>query len=492
MDKSSRNLGLMELYQLAKQVTNVYGTLCLTANIKLTLPSSFDNSGGGSGNVNLKSIIYLAVSDICKTIPQLSVSVLDIDTTTPKFLQIHSLDLNNLISFQHCKNRQDISDILENEIKTVYDLNNRSMPLWRLKVITFEEITDEISIIFDMDHIIADGISTTILMKQLIKYLNHHAMNNNNNNTATTEVISNNIVNINLDELVLNGALDQRTPHHPGLLELMPVIVKHILVPTFLQKYIYGTPSFWAGEKPAVKENHNTRVKVLQYDQLPALLSKCRDNNTTPHAAIYMAIVMATLKVYGNDLQLSGATPYSARKYCEPVISDEEVGNFVSGYDRVKDYKYSFLSEPLNFWSECKQYKQEISQYLIKGIKLTNMLKHVGSFPQQWSDFWLKRLESFPFGRNCSFEFSDLGNVDFGCKDSSNDGADEQQPFHLKSAIFAQSANVVGSTFNINTITTNEILQISLTWQQDAISDENATLLINNLNEILNNIVSSF
>ncbi|KAF2075604.1 hypothetical protein CYY_003109 [Polysphondylium violaceum] len=482
MDKIGRELGLTERYQISKQLTNIYGTLGLTANIKLRDSSNLSNND--NENIYLKSYIYPAISLICSTIPQLSVSVIDLDTTAPKFLQLHSLDLERIVSFQTCKNRDTLADLIKQEIGNNFDITDKSVPMWRLKVICFEDLATvdqqgEISIIFSMDHVIADGMSTTILMKELVNAIN-----------AVEPIIVQegwSCVNVNVDQLVWSGPLDQRTPHHPGLWELLPVVIKHVLMPPFLQKYIYGTPKFWAGEKRAVQEKHCTHVQLFEFDQLPQLLAKCRANATTPHAAIYVAIVMATLQVYGDNLQLIGATPYSIRNLCELAVSDTEVGNFVSGYDRTKDYQYSHLSVASNFWLECRQYKQEIVDYRVTGVKYTNMLKHVGPFPNKWTEFWLKRLESLPFGRNCSFEFSDLGNVDFSSNNA--ESSDDQSPFQLKSVLFAQSANIVGSVFNINTITTNQILKGSITYQKESITDENATLIINNLKTILTNII---
>ncbi|EFA75964.1 hypothetical protein PPL_10540 [Heterostelium album PN500] len=428
----------------------------------------------GSVDEYLRSIVFPSISELCKKIPQLSLSVVDINTNTPKFLQIQELDLNKLVTFDQTS-YDTLTEPIQQEIGKDFDIYDSSLPLWRLRIFTTtKDQPGHFNVIWVVHHVISDGISTTILMKQLLDEMNR----NSNNISDIVKHIS--TVDLSNEKLVVQPPFDMRTAHHPTVLDLLPVVFKHFLVPSFIKRY-WSTPRFWDGEEAAVKEMHNTQVLHLEFDQLPALLQTCRANQTTPHAAIYVAIVLATLKVFGEQLQLISATPFSGRNHCTPPVPSDEVGNFVGGYERTKDYSYSHLIQPANFWSECKQYKQEIANNMITDIKTTNMLKHVGEFPSAWNDFWYNRLNTHPKGRITSFELSDLGNVQFN---NSNNN------ILLKSAVFTQSTNVLGSVFNVNTITTNNILQCTVTWQLNAISDQHASDFIQELNTILIRIIS--
>ncbi|EGG18510.1 hypothetical protein DFA_04004 [Cavenderia fasciculata] len=499
----SRGLGLLERYQVSKQLANVYGTLLLSAHIQLDYPLPFNNNNNNNNNDNDNVDRYLynklsrAIQLLCNEQPLLSVTIADIETTTPRFNPIDSIDYNDLVTVDHGIAFFDdtvLTSVLEKEIGTDFDLTSKTVPLWRLHILTHQDRSTELFVILTVHHVISDGLSTTIILSRLLELLNQPETKteteSNDNDENGQDGATNNNNNIIIDNSTkLNESLDKRTPHHPTAMDLLPIIIKHKLLPSFITRY-FEVP-FWAGQTPAVKQTHNTLVRVFEIpaDKFTKLLNKCKLEKTTPHAAIYISTILANLIALSQDtMSLRTCTPINARSLCVPEAPQSEVGNFVGSFDRSKSYSATILRESNQFWEACREYKTDLAASSIGAIKSTNMLHYVGDFPSKWIEFWTSKLTSTPMGRSCSFEVSDVGR--WGQQQQQQQTSQPQQ-WKLISSTYAQSANVYGSTFNINLVSVCGSSRATCTWQKGSVDENTIQTIIDNILQSLDNCIHS-
>eukprot|EP01132_Coremiostelium_polycephalum_P003940 gene3940-4917_t len=430
----SRELGLLEKYQVSKQTTQVYGTLSLSGKV------SIESADQRVNREYLLGVLVTAFQQLCNEIPQLSIALTDINTATPKWLILNSIDFDRLLNvvtepllFLNDEKNNDttiITNHIQEELKLDFNLDDKTIPLWRIKIITGDQVPNQFFMIWSFHHVIADGLSTKILWNRLLNSIN------GGDSTASTKTST--IINIRSNLLKIEPPFDQRTPHQPTITTLLPVLFKHLLLPSFIKKYF--EVQYYTGENPAVKELHNTQVMIISVpkDITEELSKKCKQQNTSLHSAIYLTIIKSMLEVFGDNLTIRSDTPFSSRTYCDPPIPDTEVGNFVGGFQRTGTYSLAQFSNEPSFYQECQKYKNELLANSISDIKTANMLKYVGEFPNKWNEFWHNRLTGCPNGRSATFEFSDLGKMN----NTNPDGASEGKKWNLESFIFAQSANV--------------------------------------------------
>ncbi|GAM22898.1 hypothetical protein SAMD00019534_060730, partial [Acytostelium subglobosum LB1] len=474
----SRDMGFMERYQLSKQTADVYGKLCLLCQLTIQTPLS---PGQTINQEYLVAILQPAITELCQEIPSMTLVVSDIASNKPSFSNISSFDLLQVLKVTHNVDFGDQDALqlhLANEVSSDFDLRDQSVPLWNLHVLVDDRRPNELVIIWSVHHLISDGVSTSILWTHLLRCINDTS-SSSTSSTSTSTIIAPTSVP------PLQPPFDKRTPHHPTITDLVPVLFKELLLPSFIKRWTDTT--YWAGETHAVRAHHQTLVELVQLedDLVERLNVACKKEDTTIHAALCVAAVASLLETLGGDASTTAiktCTPISARKYCEPPVSIEEVGNFVAAFDKVWQMPLTSLKE--KFWQQCREYKTQLAGNSINDVKMVNMLKYVGENPAKWDDFWWSREHKLPMGRSGSIELSDLGKWNLVQK--------QDDQWKAQSAVFAQSSNVYGSVLSFNCVSLNGRLRPSITWQPGVISQDKvkevSKLLSSTLSELANKV----
>ncbi|RUS24486.1 hypothetical protein BC938DRAFT_473507 [Jimgerdemannia flammicorona] len=229
------------------------------------------------------------------------------------------------------------------------------------------------------------GISTTVLWRRLLEMLNgdggsHRATLVGDEETAI--ILS--------PAATLQPPFDQRTPHHPTLAHLLPIVFKHMFLPAFAAKYLES--HYWVGQAHAKKEQHHTLVRTFEVPrEMTEKLAQKSSRVLRPSAPRHPSTRALSVTV-------SSRRPKSA------------------SFDRNCDFKlpmHETISDlKTNFWDHCRAYKTELSAQLVQSVKTTNLLRYVGEFPRKWLDFFWNNLQNGSMGRTASFEISDLGRWD--------------------------------------------------------------------------------
>ncbi|RUS13851.1 alcohol acetyltransferase [Endogone sp. FLAS-F59071] len=484
-----RPLGLLEKYQISKHLAKVYGNISMSIRFRFSSKTSPLHLGDlGQASAYFERRLIPAFKQLCSEIPQLMLGVIDTHTTVPKFLHIGQFDFAKILTISVAKFFDDaiLSQSIAEEIRHPFDLGDHTLPLWRLLVLVHEQKPDEFVVMWVVHHVIADGLSMTILWTRLLEKLN-----------GAKETIDDgqNSIIIAASTVTLEPPCDQRTRHHPTLFDLIPVIVKKKVLPSFIAEYF--DPPYWAGKTPAIREPHHTLARVFEIPRQATLTlgQKCKSENTTLHAALYVSTVINLLEVFcsgdgaedtGQGIYFRSFTPFNARTLCDPVVSSTESGNFVGSFERNFGFQRP-LHGAVNtlksdFWTYCRIYKTELSASLVQGVKVTNMLQYIGEFPSQWLNFWSSNLKNHPMGRNASFEISDLGKWNVPSAPENNGS---EAGWELVSATFTQSANVVGPSFLLNCVTAAGVLRGMVTWHKGALEEDDVQRFVNGIRRTL-------
>ncbi|RUO95665.1 hypothetical protein BC936DRAFT_143477 [Jimgerdemannia flammicorona] len=171
------------------------------------------------------------------------------------------------------------------------------------------------------------GISTTVLWRRLLEMLNgdggsHRATLVGDEETAI--ILS--------PAATLQPPFDQRTPHHPTLAHLLPIVFKHMFLPAFAAKYLES--HYWVGQTHAKKEQHHTLVRTFEVprEMTEKLAQKCKQEKTTLHAALYVSTLITLLEVFCSASSIEStpsirtATSFNARTFCHRIVPKTEVG----------------------------------------------------------------------------------------------------------------------------------------------------------------------
>jgi hypothetical protein len=242
----------------------------------------------------------------------------------------------------------------------------------------------------------------------------------------------------------------------PPLSSLLLKILEKILLPNFLSQYFFPK-TYWTGDIPLTgDEPSQTRLVSfkLSYTTLDLLHKKCRFEQTTIHAAIFSAFLLSITEIFGKkNMEFFCSTAVDIRRYCQPIISSRQMGDFLSVADTYHYVPYRECLIDL-FWSLARQIKEQINQEIEhETLPFISTLKFVSN----WNEFLLNQRKALPNGRSYSVDVSNLLRWSF---ESNN------QSWKILHGGFAQSANMIGSVLTTSVVTVNDILKVFISFQE--------------------------
>ncbi|ORX91821.1 hypothetical protein K493DRAFT_355173 [Basidiobolus meristosporus CBS 931.73] len=289
---------------------------------------------------------------------------------------------------------------LESEVNKKFPEND-DQPLWRVWAVAAdadgEFNTFELGI--TVHHAVADGLSSSNIVHTLTRAFLADPITIPYDPETDTKVTE------------LSSSIHTILPNcKPPISVLLKEAATKLLLPKFLRpKEVY-----WSGTKTLDLDTiQRISAKPRQYPTklltmtvpLDSLVQKCTQHNTTVHAALATAFILAT-HVLKPQHPMKFATPINLRPYCEPVLPRESIGVYVS--ELMTTHPPPQASDIENFWPMAVQFKEQMNASLEVASAHNN-------------------------GHRSSLEISNLGRQDW--KDL------PESPFHVDELGFAQSVS---------------------------------------------------
>lgn len=352
-----------------------------------------------------------------------------------------------------------LDKIIENECNNGFEYNKNS-PLWRLIVILSSE-SEIVDIIFTLNHVIGDGISGMAFFTSFIEYLSEKSVESFSldNDPPSYELIPSKL---------------------PPLSSFLFQIIEKLLLPNILSAYFFPK-KYWTGNiQLSGNEIFQTRLISFKLSDtiLEALHKKCRNEKTTIHSALLSAILLSITEIFGKrNLEFRCSNAVNIRRFCQPIISNEQMGVFISAVDT---YHYIPYRENLIdlFWLLAREIKEQINRELQQSaLPLIQSLKFVSN----WTKFLEDQRKTLPNGYSSSVDISNI--LQWSCQSNN-------PQWKILHGGFTQSANIAGSAFAISVVTVNGILKVYISFQEHSFQNmEEIKTFTNKVKTFLINVI---
>ncbi len=337
---------------------------------------------------------------------------------------------------------------------------NSSSPLWRV-VLIVSSGSNNFDMIVTFNHAIGDGMSGMGFFTTFVDCLSEKCTSTFplNNDRPSYELIPSKL---------------------PPISSFLLQIIEKLLLPNFLSQYFFPK-SYWTGNTQLTgDELFQTRLVSFKLSNriLDSLHKKCQNERTTIHTAIFASILLSITEIFGKrNLEFHCATAVNIRRFCQPIISNQQMGVFISAVDSFHYIPYCENSIDL-FWPLARQIKEQIDQEIeYSALPLIQSLKFVSN----WNDYLKNQRKILPNGYQHSVDISNILRWSFESNDPS---------WKILHGGFTQSANIVGSAFTVSVVTVNGILNIYICFQEDSFKNiEQVKLLKEKMKQFLTDII---
>lgn len=439
--RKDRPLGLFEKYQISKQITKAYGNVVLAAQLEHV--SRTDQS------TFYKDAFRPALTRLIQKHTSLSSIVRDADNSNAHFEQLTTIDIASLV--HTVLDTFNLQELIRQESSNEFDTGS-DLPLWRLTVMPTSSTTCAVA--FAAHHVICDGMSLSIFWQDFLKELN----SGDETTTSTDDLVT-------VIESKMADPYESCNPPDISVIrDVVPVVLKSLapkILPTFMVNYLDPLKNnAWQGDHAAVEgEAHNTLVRLIHVseDIWKPLLAEAKSRKLSGHAVLYTAVISAWAQLYPNQTTEVG-TPTNTRAMCNPPLSNDQMGNFVGNHTAVWTGKQI---ESTDFWSLAATYGDDLRNNKIAAAKQSLFLKFLSDYPAAYCDFWYEKRRNSKLGRAGGIEVSDIGRFN-------TDGGDK---WKLQGLYFCQSAQVFTSVFHVNSISWNDNLYCTVSWQNGALEE---------------------
>ena len=458
--QTERPLGLLEKYQVSKQLLRCYG--CVTTTAVFRHSPRPDNNNIKQFYLNQ---LHAPLTQLVEKHPQLSLVVSQSDESNAHFLRLNSFNLESIVTIKHFPfyDQNELSQLIGTESDREFDLNDHTIPPWHLTIGVDKERPDECSMTLAAHHVIMDG-------KSFAQFWQDLKLGQQQGTQPDTYTIQG-------SKKELLGSYENRGAPMPTAMDLVPLVgkslAKKILPKKWAQDWLMAT-GCWAGDRPAdQKETHDTKVRAMTVGGTAwrQICATCREHNVTPHAAIMAALVEAFTKVYPNTA-VKTTTPVNCRSFAH--VPPDEMGNFVGSFG------YTWNSNDMAFWDRAKTYHRLLRASKGEAAKEAGLLKYLNKYPDDYFKFWQDNWD-YPMARSGGIELSDLGRV--AVNSSSSDG------WALQSLYFCQSAQTFTTALGVNSISTEDSMYATIGWQKNSVDEDKAEALCALLQETLYRLI---
>jgi hypothetical protein len=445
--------GLLERYYIHRSALGLYNSVGVTASY--AIPSSlFPSPSGGDFSV-IKNLVFHVLTDIIPLHPPLSITLGDIDTKTPHYKYLETIDLTDVVTFT-----QDQPP--ETQIASTHSQPLRgadgSLPLWRVSVNTLHTSgstdTVRLDVGFFFNHCLGDGFSGAAF---------HHSFLSALNKSLPSEAA-----------VVASPCSAVVCPPRQALLPdfetavSLPITVSGLLRLGY--DAIFPEKGIWAGASIQCSGTQGvvTRLAVLRLgkERVDDLVALCRQEKTSVTALLtYVIAIVLAHELEEEHIQgLTAVIAVSMRRFA-PAVTPRDMVAYTSGIDCTfrhdarpgKGKLPSCAGEPFD-WDEARRVKEELD------AKTSSNKNHLSAFLRLVPDLKAYLLAKVGKPRRGSFEVSNLGVVDMG---------DATGGVKCEGLLFSQAANVTGMpyVFSLATLKGGG-MSIVLSWQDGILEEE--------------------
>jgi hypothetical protein len=220
--------------------------------------------------------------------------------------------------------------------------------------------------------------------------------------------------------------------------------------------------------------------RMLSQEKTKILIDKCKQEKTTVHGAMCAAMLFAAGKLLSIDTQVnfSYGLPVNLRKYCEPEITDQNLGCFISVV------AFNQLVEPnTSFWDLARECKSQINDSLISGVHITRLQQGnlLNLDMDSMKELVIKSILSKEdtMGRNNLFSISNRGKFHF---------RHQADKLKVKELYFATPHHISGDCFWLGVLTLNNQLFCNFIYVQPVISDRTAQLFADDVMTVMEKV----
>ncbi|MEH1866516.1 MAG: condensation domain-containing protein [Nostoc sp.] len=216
--------------------------------------------------------------------------------------------------------------------------------------------------------------------------------------------------------------------------------------------------------------------RMLSQEKTKILIEKCKQEKTTVHGAICAAMLFTAAKLLSIDKQinLSYGLPVNLRKYCDPEITDQNLGCFISVLVFNQLVEYNTI-----FWDLARECKSKIHDSLINGVHITLLQQSkLRDFDRDIVINFMLGKEN-TMGRNNIFSISNRGKFKFRYK---------SDKLKVKELYFATPNHIGGDCFWLGVLTLNEQLFCNFIYVEPIISEKTAQLFADDVITVIEKV----
>ncbi|MEG3934647.1 condensation domain-containing protein [Microcoleus sp. T3_B1] len=355
------------------------------------------------------------------------------------------------------KDENEAIKVAEKEIHTKFTLGKN--PLCRLTLLYSPQNQNTCEMIITFHHGIVDGISCMRFIDDLLFYCQKIKDGENISQVDSLEFIQP------IENLVTYNITSKEPRENHPLATEQPSLPPQLII-----------------EHPASANERLTRMlpRMLSQEKTKILIDKCKQEKTTVHGAMCAAMLFAAGKLLSIDTQanFSYGLPVNLRKYCEPEITDQNLGCFISvlGFNQ--------LVEPnTSFWDLARECKSQIHDSLISGVHITRLqegkLRNLDM--DSMKELVIKSILSKEdtMGRNNLFAISNRGKFQF---------RHQADKLKVKEFYFAFPQHISGDCFWLGVLTLNEQLFCNFIYVEPVISDRTAQLFADDVMTVIEKV----
>ncbi|NET75550.1 condensation protein [Okeania hirsuta] len=337
---------------------------------------------------------------------------------------------------------------------------NGKNPLCRLTILYPDYYHNSCEIVMTFHHGIVDGISCMQFIDELVCYCQQITDGENVSTVESLKLLPP------AEDLLNYKIINEKAIESHQLTKEKQTIVPQLII-----------------EQEASANERFTRMlpRMLSQEKTKMLIKKCKQEETTVHSAICTAMLLASAKLLSidNQVNFSYGFPVNLRKYCEPEITNENLGCFIS----VLAFN-QLIHQNTFFWDLARECKAKTHDALISGVHI-NLLKQGKLREKQSLNFERERMiqsrlsQENTMGRNNLFSISNRGKFKLCYKGDK---------LKIKELYFAIGQHLRGDCFWSGVVTFNDQLFCNFIYVEPLISKKTAQLLADNVIMLLEKV----